>query len=398
MADKDSPSVAEAIKEFKDKFNFHDRRNTEKTYKRAVDLLALFVMLGDQSPADPDEAKTLIRGMFDARETPEMAKAVDMWNYAVAELEPKVVADYHRWLKDIMGFKPRTVLIYEAGVRAALRYWRIQGWLPFSAEEERQSYIGAGTLSRDEVDLSERSQLVPDDFGEVMLAAANAIRPTDKSVEKKKNRLERLSALRQRALIYVLHGTGLRVSDVCRMKTDLLAEAKMEESPVLVKTKKTGKYATVYFNPRLLKVVEEYLAERNDLSPWVFVQHGRLGTRQDRIGREGYLRENRRRGYGAPISEKTAWEIVRQVALLAGYYQEIEGEIVKVTEASVSPHSFRHWFGKRLKRAGAALDDIQDALGHTSPVTTKAIYAPKPNKMSIRAAVETVIESGEQAQ
>ena len=39
--------------------------------------------------------------------------------------------------------------------------------------------------------------------------------------------------------------------------------------------------------------------------------------------------------------------------------------------AAIHPHSFRHTFATEALDAGAALQDVQDALGHADPRTTR---------------------------
>jgi site-specific recombinase XerD len=41
----------------------------------------------------------------------------------------------------------------------------------------------------------------------------------------------------------------------------------------------------------------------------------------------------------------------------------------------IRPHDFRHNLATTLLNAGAKLEEVQDILGHSSPVTTKLIYA-----------------------
>lgn len=52
-----------------------------------------------------------------------------------------------------------------------------------------------------------------------------------------------------------------------------------------------------------------------------------------------------------------------------------------------TPHAFRHLKASTLLDRGASLSEVQDILGHSSPETTKAIYAHYAPKF-LRAAVE----------
>jgi integrase len=119
-----------------------------------------------------------------------------------------------------------------------------------------------------------------------------------------------------------------------------------------------------------LDAVDAYLKERNDTSPWVFIQHGRTSSppRRRSPSTEAYRR--RKKGYGAQMSPGLVRKIVLRVARKAGYNPKKE---------FVSAHAFRHWHAQRLIRLGASIDQVQSVLGHARAQTTKDIYAPEPN-------------------
>jgi len=54
----------------------------------------------------------------------------------------------------------------------------------------------------------------------------------------------------------------------------------------------------------------------------------------------------------------------------------------------VTPHMLRHAYGSNLMDAGAALDEVQELLGHASPSSTQVYLHPDPARL--RAAVEQV--------
>jgi integrase len=109
-------------------------------------------------------------------------------------------------------------------------------------------------------------------------------------------------------------------------------------------------------------------------SPWVFIQHGRIGApaRRRRLSAEGYRR--RKKGYGAQMGTGLVRKIVIDVVKSAGFNPKQE---------FVSAHSFRHWHAQQLIRLGASIDQVQSALGHARAQTTKDIYAPEPNVSQI---------------
>jgi integrase len=63
--------------------------------------------------------------------------------------------------------------------------------------------------------------------------------------------------------------------------------------------------------------------------------------------------------------EAQAWRLVRRLARRAGL--KAAGQL--------SPHSLRHTFATSLDDAGVPLQDIQDAMGHADPRTTRRYMA-----------------------
>jgi len=138
-----------------------------------------------------------------------------------------------------------------------------------------------------------------------------------------------------------------------------------------VPMRKTGLPAHVVLGEAALSVIDTYLKERNDDSPFVFIQHGRISAppREHSPSEQAY--RSRTKGYGAQISRGLVRKIVLQMARKVGYNLQ--------KEFFTSAHAFRHWHAQRLIRLGASIDQVQSVLGHARTQTTKEIYAPEPN-------------------
>jgi integrase len=138
---------------------------------------------------------------------------------------------------------------------------------------------------------------------------------------------------------------------------------------------KTGLAAHVVLGETTLEAIEAYFGERDDASPWVFIQHGRTGAppRRRNLSAEAYRR--RRRGYGARLGTGSVRQVVVELAVRAGYDPE--------KDQFVSTHAFRHWHAQRLIDLGASVDQVQAVLGHARAQTTKDVYAPEPNVSQI---------------
>lgn len=147
-----------------------------------------------------------------------------------------------------------------------------------------------------------------------------------------------VKGLRDRAILEVLYGCGLRVSEVVALKISGL-----------------------YFNDGLMRVIGKGNKERvvplvgitaDTLKAYLSVRPSPSSAADDII----FL--NR---FGESLSRQSVFKMIKAQALAAG--------VVK----SISPHTFRHSFATHLIENGADLLAVQEMLGHES-VTTTEIY------------------------
>lgn len=143
---------------------------------------------------------------------------------------------------------------------------------------------------------------------------------------------------RNRAIIEMLYGSGLRVSEL----TDLrLSRLNLEDEYVIVRGK-GSKQRMVPVSPVAAERIALWLEDRAALT----IKHGA----------EDYLFLNRR---GTPLTRVMIFYIVRGLAGQAG-----------ITK-TVSPHTLRHSFATHLLEGGANLRAIQEMLGHENIATTE---------------------------
>ena len=145
---------------------------------------------------------------------------------------------------------------------------------------------------------------------------------------------------RNRAIIEVLYGSGLRVSELVDLR---LSNLYLDEGYMLVEGK-GSKQRLVPLSPQSVKQIGLWRTDRNALDV--------------KKGNEDYLFLNRR---GARLTRAMIFEIVRRLAEAAGVHK------------TVSPHTFRHSFATHLLENGANLRAIQQLLGHES-ITTTELY------------------------
>jgi integrase/recombinase XerD len=150
-------------------------------------------------------------------------------------------------------------------------------------------------------------------------------------------------ALRDRALLEVLYGTGARISEAVGLDVD---DVDRVDGTVLLRGK-GGKDRLVPIGSYALTAVDAYLTRaRSELAA--------VGTTE----RAGALFLNAR---GGRLSRQSAWTVLVKAADRAGVTRD------------VSPHTLRHSFATHLLDGGADVRVVQELLGHAS-VTTTQIY------------------------
>jgi integrase/recombinase XerD len=145
--------------------------------------------------------------------------------------------------------------------------------------------------------------------------------------------------LRDRAILEVLYGCGLRVSEAVGLRISCLY---LKEGFVRV-VGKGNKERLVPVGDMAVAAIEEYLGARRvpadaDSSDILFLNR-----------------------FGRSLSRVSMFTMVKNQALAAGVTKEI------------SPHTFRHSFATHLLEHGADLRVVQEMLGHES-ISTTEIY------------------------
>ena len=143
--------------------------------------------------------------------------------------------------------------------------------------------------------------------------------------------------MRDKAILEMLYGCGLRVSELCNLK---ISEVYLEEAFVRV-TGKGDKERLVPMGGTAAEAFREWLSRRPDSASPAY---------------DDYAFINR---FGKPLSRISVFNMIKKAALLSGVDKEI------------SPHTFRHSFATHLLENGADLRVVQEMLGHESILTTE---------------------------
>jgi integrase/recombinase XerD len=148
---------------------------------------------------------------------------------------------------------------------------------------------------------------------------------------------ERL-AFRDRAMLELAYGAGLRVSEWIGLA---VRDVLLDEGLVRV-FGKGSKERLVPIGRSAIGAVAVYTRELRPV-----LEHGEG---------QGILFLN---GQGRPLTRMGAWKILRKYVTLAGI------------EKPVSPHTLRHSFATHLLEGGADLRAVQEMLGHADIATTQ---------------------------
>ena len=183
--------------------------------------------------------------------------------------------------------------------------------------------------------------------------------PVVLSVEEVRAILKAAPNERDRAILEVLYGCGLRVSEVCSLK---ISEVYLKDMFVKVMGK-GSKERLVPMAPSTASAIMDYLSVRPESD----------------AGCEDVLFLNR---FGRALSRVAVFKMVKSVALVAG------------VDKNLSPHTFRHSFATHLIENGADLRVVQEMLGHESILTTE-IYTHVDSatwQREIKEIISTVLQ------
>jgi len=153
--------------------------------------------------------------------------------------------------------------------------------------------------------------------------------------------LSKTEGMRNKAMLEVLYGCGLRVSELTGLRiSNLFLE--IEFVKILGKG---NKERLVPIGSEAIKYLKIYMDESRVHVPV-------------KAGKEDFVFLNKR---GSPLSRVMVFMLIKDLASKIGL------------QKSISPHTFRHSFATHLIEGGADLRAVQEMLGHES-ITTTEIY------------------------
>jgi integrase/recombinase XerD len=160
-------------------------------------------------------------------------------------------------------------------------------------------------------------------------------------------------ALRDRALLELLYGTGIRISEAVGLD---LADLDLEDGMMRVMGK-GSKERVVPVGRSARRALEAYL------------RHGRLSMRPARVRKASDADAVMLNARGGRISRQACWAIARRAGDRVGLGDRL------------SPHVLRHSCATHMLNHGADLRVVQELLGHASISTTQVYTKVSPERL-----------------
>jgi len=167
--------------------------------------------------------------------------------------------------------------------------------------------------------------------------------------------------LRDAALLELLYGTGIRVSEACGIG---FGDLDPDAGTLRVLGKRSRERVVPLVRPTL-EALATYLDEGRPEFVAATLRRRPLG----RDAEDAVLLGAR----GARLSRQAAWEIIRRWGIAAG-----------LDASSLSPHVLRHSCATHLLDGGADLRTVQELLGHAS-ISTTQLYTKVANERLVAA-------------
>ena len=234
-----------------------------------------------------------------------------------ADISEQNVREFRLWLNRQSGtgngsMKRRTQNYYMIALRAFLKFLRKRDIAAISPEK-----IELAKLPERELDL-----ITPAELARLMKAA-------DGTDEK---------GLRDKAILELFFSTGLRVSELCALDSDL----DLTQDSFSVRGK-GEKVRVVFLSPTAKSAVAVYLKARKDMGEALFVN-----VISDKA-------------IPSRLTPRSVERIIKKYAMKAGITKKM------------TPHVLRHVFATDLLNNGADIRSVQQLLGHAS-INTTQIY------------------------
>ena len=171
-------------------------------------------------------------------------------------------------------------------------------------------------------------------------------------------------AIRRRCMVTILLGTGLRVSEFCRLKKDqIVTHEPGVQSHIMVAGGKTASAHRKIPLHRDFKYTDRWILGERVTEALDRYREVRPPARDEADDEYYFLSER-----GTPISRRSVQSMFTRLCKKSGLQEERK----KRDESTLSVHNLRHTFATRLAMQGANAHQIKAILGHASVATSQA--------------------------
>jgi integrase/recombinase XerD len=272
----------------------------------------------------------------------------------------KLLGEYLVYLRVEKGMSPRTVEAYGSDLRRWMDFFSQRGRhhpgdirreeVTEFLEELRRRGLSPRSLARSIASLRGFSRFLVEEGGGDPLPVADVHTPKhivrlprvlsqeEVSILLDQPIADNPPGLRDKAILEVLYGTGIRISELVGLDVEDI-DLVEREMRVL------GKGARERVVP---------IGEKAALALINYLNAGRPRLQVSQVNRAVFLNQR-----GGRLSRQGAWEVVRKYAGRVGLKEKM------------TPHTLRHSCATHLLENGADLRYIQELLGHASIATTQ---------------------------
>lgn len=231
------------------------------------------------------------------------------------------------------GLRPGAVAAERSAIRAFWNFCAGEGWL---TEEQRRIFVrGRVPPPAPEVDEEDRAYW-DEDLVQALLAACDGPRPEQNA--------------RDRAIVRLFFASGLRLDELCRLDEEHCRHGQRQARIV----GKGRKKRWVFWDQPAAEAIAAYQAVRR-------------GTAESGPLFRGVNRQNN----GGRLTRDAVRARIKRLFKRAG----------RKPPAQAPVHSGRHGYAHAMLDGGAELTELQQLMGHASPVTTARYLRERPEKL-----------------
>ena len=326
--------------------NYHDKKNAENTLKLRELLKTLPPFCRDffLGIKDTTSTRTRLAYAYDLRmffeylhENHPRFMKTDLTEYEIEWLDEVKALDITEYLDYLSYYEKGDEAITNEERGKQRKLASLRSFYKFFFNSEMIQKNPAALVSMPKLHKKEIIRLDPDEVALLLDHVENG-----DQMSKQQAKFHNKTKVRDLALITLLLGTGIRVSECVGLDIN---DVDFKNNGILIR-RKGGYEAVVYFGEEVERALLDYLKERNSIIP--------------ESGHEDALF----------LSLQNKRLSVRAVEKLVKKYASAVTSLKKIT-----PHKLRSTYGTSLYRETGDIYLVADVLGHSDVNTTKKHYA-----------------------